>query len=71
MRDAGVVVDPSQVTITHGCVDAIHMALRVLTRPGDLIATESPSYYGLLQLADVLEPEGHRDPQRPAHRDQP
>ncbi len=54
MRDAGVVVDPSQVTITHGCVDAIHMALRVLTRPGDLIATESPSYYGLLQLADVL-----------------
>ena len=24
MRDAGVVVDPSQVTITHGCVDAIH-----------------------------------------------
>ncbi|WP_340138284.1 aminotransferase class I/II-fold pyridoxal phosphate-dependent enzyme, partial [Stenotrophomonas maltophilia] len=45
---------PSQVTITHGCVDAIHMALRVLTRPGDLIATESPSYYGLLQLADVL-----------------
>ena len=26
----------------------------MLTRPGDLIATESPSYYGLLQLADVL-----------------
>ncbi|MCP8467346.1 PLP-dependent aminotransferase family protein [Pseudomonas sp. ZM23] len=54
MRDAGVVVDPTQVTITHGCVDAIHMALRVMTRPGDLIATESPSYYGLLQLADIL-----------------
>ena len=30
------------------------MALRVLTQPGDLIATESPTYYGLLQLADVL-----------------
>ncbi|QLF94335.1 PLP-dependent aminotransferase family protein [Pseudomonas sp. ABC1] len=54
MRDAGVVVDPSEVIITHGCVDALQMALRVLTAPGDLIAVESPSYYGLLQLADLL-----------------
>lgn len=43
MRDAGVVVDPSEVVITHGCVDALQMTLRVLTRPGDLIAAESPA----------------------------
>jgi DNA-binding transcriptional MocR family regulator len=54
MRDAGVLVDSSEVLITHGCVDALQMSLRVLTRPGDLIATESPTYYGLLQLADLL-----------------
>jgi DNA-binding transcriptional MocR family regulator len=54
MRDAGVVVDPSEVVITHGCVDALQMALRTITRPGDLIAAESPTYYGLLQLADLL-----------------
>lgn len=54
MRDAGVVIDPSEVVITHGAVDALQMALRVLTRPGDLIAAESPTYYGLLQLADLL-----------------
>ncbi|MGX5219088.1 MULTISPECIES: aminotransferase-like domain-containing protein [Pseudomonas] len=54
MRDAGVVVDPSEVVITHGCVDALQMSLRVLTKPGDLIAAESPTYYGLLQLADLL-----------------
>lgn len=54
MRDAGVVVDPSEVVITHGCVDALQMALRGVTRPGDLIAAESPAYYGLLQLADLL-----------------
>ncbi len=54
MRDAGVVVDPAEVVITHGCVDALQMSLRVLTKPGDLIATESPTYYGLLQLADLL-----------------
>jgi len=54
MRDAGVLVDPAEVVITHGCVDALQMSLRILTRPGDLIATESPTYYGLLQLADLL-----------------
>ena len=54
MRDAGVVVDPTEVVITHGCVDALQMSLRVLTKPGDLIAAESPTYYGLLQLADLL-----------------
>lgn len=54
MRDAGVVVGPDEVVITHGCVDALQMSLRVLTQPGDLIAAESPSYYGLLQLADLL-----------------
>ncbi len=54
MRDAGVVVDPGEIVITHGCVDALQMSLRVLTRPGDLIAAESPTYYGLLQLADLL-----------------
>ena len=54
MRDAGVVVGPEDVVITHGCVDALQMSLRVLTKPGDLIAAESPSYYGLLQLADLL-----------------
>lgn len=54
MRDAGVLVDPREVIVTHGCVDALQMSLRVLTRPGDLIAAESPTYYGLLQLADLL-----------------
>ncbi len=54
MRDAGVVVDSSEIVITHGCVDALQMSLRALTKPGDLIAAESPTYYGLLQLADLL-----------------
>lgn len=53
-RDVGVVVDPSQVIITHGRVDATHMAPRVLTRLDDLIAVESPGCYELLQLVDVL-----------------
>ncbi len=54
MRDAGVAVNPAQVTITHGCVEAMQLALRVTTKPGDIVATESPIYYGFLQLAELL-----------------
>ena len=55
MRDAGAAVDPSNVVITNGCVEALQLALRAVTRPGDLIATESPSYYGTVQLCQLLE----------------
>ena len=54
MRDVGVLVAPEDVVITHSCTDAVHMALRVMTQPGDLIAVESPTYYGFLQVADLL-----------------
>lgn len=55
MRDAGAVVDPSRIVITNGCVEALQLCLRALTKPGDLIASESPSYYGLVQLCELLE----------------
>ena len=55
MRDAGAAVDPSNVVITNGCVEALQLALRAVTRPGDLIATESPSYYGTVQLCQLLD----------------
>jgi DNA-binding transcriptional MocR family regulator len=71
MRDAGVLVDPREVVVTHGCVDALQMSLRVLTRPGDLIAAESPTYYGLLQLADLLGLKVIEIPSDPVHRHQP
>ena len=55
MRDAGAMVDPANVVITNGCVEALQLSLRAVTRPGDLIATESPSYYGLVQLCQLLD----------------
>ena len=54
MRDAGAVIEPEDIVITNGCVEAMQLCLRAITRPGDLIATESPSYYGLLQLCELL-----------------
>lgn len=52
--DAGVHVSPEEIVITPGCQGGIALCLRTLTKPGDIIAVESPSYYGLLQLIEAL-----------------
>lgn len=46
---AGVDVDPQEVVITAGAMEAISMALRVVTSPGDVVLLETPTYHGLLQ----------------------
>jgi DNA-binding transcriptional MocR family regulator len=40
------------VITTTGCMDAITLSLSAVTKPGDTIAVESPSYHGILQLAE-------------------
>ena len=52
--DAGVHVTPEEIVITPGCQGGIALCLRTLTQLGDIIAVESPSYYGLLQLILAL-----------------
>lgn len=52
--DAGVHVSAEEIVITPGCQGGIALCLRTLTKPGDIIAVESPSYYGLLQLIEAL-----------------
>jgi DNA-binding transcriptional MocR family regulator len=45
---------PSDVTITSGGLEAINLALRAVARPGDVIAVESPTYFGILGSAASL-----------------
>ncbi len=52
---AGCSAPPERVIITSGAQEALNLSLRVLTAPGDLIAVESPTYYGLLQCIEALE----------------
>jgi DNA-binding transcriptional MocR family regulator len=47
-------VDPEELVITNGGLEAIGLCLRVLTRPGDLVTVESPAYYGFLNLIDAF-----------------
>ena len=47
-------VSPEQVLITNSCQEAITIALKLITKPGDTVALESPTYYGLLQVIEAL-----------------
>jgi DNA-binding transcriptional MocR family regulator len=50
LRTHGVDVTPEEVVITGGAQQALDLLLRALTRPGDAIAVESPSYSVALHL---------------------
>ncbi|AMC36930.1 aminotransferase-like domain-containing protein [Janthinobacterium sp. B9-8] len=50
----GVLMSPDEVLITHGCIEALNLALRAVAQPGDTIAVESPTFYGLLQVLESL-----------------
>jgi DNA-binding transcriptional MocR family regulator len=43
-----------RIVITNGATEAINLALRAVTRPGDAVAVESPTFYGLLQILESL-----------------
>ncbi len=52
--EMGVQVAPDDVVVTHGCIEAVNLALRAVAQPGDTVAVESPTYYGLLQVLECL-----------------
>jgi DNA-binding transcriptional MocR family regulator len=50
----GMNVGIEQIVITAGALEALNTALQSVTRRGDTIAVESPSFYGCLQAAERL-----------------
>ena len=50
----GVQVDPERIGITNGGQEALLLALRSVASEGDVIAVETPTYHGLLELIDSL-----------------
>lgn len=49
----GLAAGPEEVIVTSGAQQAIDLALRALTRPGDYVATESPTYLGILEACEA------------------
>ncbi|KAA1171267.1 PLP-dependent aminotransferase family protein [Marinobacter salinexigens] len=54
MATLGVPVTPDDVLATNGAQEAIILALRAVTEPGDIVAVESPSFPGILQALEVV-----------------
>jgi len=50
----GHVLSPDDVIVTNGCTEAVTLALTAVARPGDTVAVESPTYFGLLHTLEVL-----------------
>lgn len=47
-------ISQHDLIITNGCMEAIELALRTVTRAGDTVAVESPTYYGSLLALEVM-----------------
>ena len=54
MVDAGCAVGPGDVVVTAGAQEALYLSLRAVTQPGDMVAVESPCYFGLLEILETL-----------------
>jgi DNA-binding transcriptional MocR family regulator len=52
--ERGVAAAPEEIVVTQGCTEAVNLALRAVTQPGDTVAIESPTFYGLLQIIETL-----------------
>ncbi len=50
----GANVAPQEIVITAGAMEGLNLCLQAVTRPGDLIAVESPTFYAGLQAAERL-----------------
>lgn len=50
----GCEVAPEEITITAGAMEALNLAVRAVTRPGDIVAVESPGYFGILEILESL-----------------
>src|SRR5262249_4150116 len=61
---AGFSGNPDDVVITNGGLEALNLALRAVVKPGEVVAVESPTYFGILQAIESL---GVQAVEVPAH----
>ena len=51
--NSGCQLSPSDIVITSGATEAIDLCLHAVCKPGDIVAVESPMYFGTLQIIEV------------------
>ncbi len=64
--ESGCHLGPDDIVITDGCQEALNLALRAVARPGDIIAIETPAFFGTLQAIESLGMQALEIPSDPA-----
>jgi len=54
VTDLGMKLTTEDITLTHGCMEALQLALRAVTKPGDCVGVETPTYFYLFPLLASL-----------------
>ena len=52
--ESGCSLSPDDIVITCGATEALNLCLRAVAKPGDTIAIESPTFFGILQIIESL-----------------
>ena len=47
-------IKAEDVLVTGGCLEAVMLCLRAVTKPGDTVAVESPNYFGIFQAIESM-----------------
>lgn len=63
--EAGVSLTPDDVVTTCGGTEALLLCLRAVTSPGDVVAVESPTYFGVLHALQELGLKAAEIPMHP------
>lgn len=65
--EAGIALTEDELCTTIGATEALSLSFRAITKPGDVIAVESPSYFGILQNIQSLGLRALEIPAHPRH----
>ena len=47
-------INADEIVVTSGCLEAVTMCLKAVTQPGDTVAIETPTYFGIIQAIESL-----------------
>lgn len=50
----GGAISEDDIVITAGCMEALSLSLKAITKPGDAVAIESPTYFAIFQVMESL-----------------
>ena len=50
----GGAISEDDIVVTAGCMEALSLSLKAITKPGDAVAIESPTYFAIFQVMESL-----------------